>query len=78
MMEPLAIALRSSLEVEVIQIGTIKECLALYADDLTLFLSEPGPSLQVALAILNTFASYSGLKVNWTKSFILPLDSGPP
>lgn len=30
----------------------------------------------MVLAILNTFASYAGLKVNWTKSSILPLDSG--
>lgn len=73
MMEPMARALRQSERVGTIQVGNIKECLALYADDLLLFLKDPGPSLRAALLILDKFASFSGLRVNWSKSSILPL-----
>lgn len=62
------------LEVKVIMGRTIKQCLALYSDDLKLFLSDPEPSLKAALTILNTFACFSGLKLNWTISSIF--DSG--
>lgn len=41
-----------------------------------LFLSDPGDSLRAALGIFETFAKYSGLKVNWSKSSILPIDIG--
>lgn len=53
--------------------GSITECVVLYADDLLLFLKDPGPSLTAALKILDKFATYSGLRVNWNKSSILPL-----
>lgn len=56
--------------------GTINGSLALYADDLLLFLKDPGVSLEAALAILDKFATFSGLKVNWSKSSILPVDAG--
>lgn len=74
-MEPLAIALRSSGEIQAIKVGMINESLALYADDMLLFLSDPRDSLQVALGIFEKFATFSGLKVNCSKSSILPLDS---
>lgn len=60
MMEPIARALRQSSEVGGIQVGTIKECVALYVDDLLLFLRDPGPSLKAALVVLDKFATYSG------------------
>lgn len=59
MMEPMAKTLRQSEVVGAIQVGNIKECLALYADDLLLFLRDPGPSLRAALLILDKFASFS-------------------
>lgn len=74
MMEPIARALRQSREVGAIQVGSIQENLTLYADDLLLFLRDPRTSLQAALRILDRFASFSGLRVNWTKSLILPVE----
>lgn len=59
-MEPLAVALRSSREIQPIEVGTIKESLALYTDDMLLFLNDPGKSLQKALGIFDTFAKFSG------------------
>lgn len=69
-MEPLAIALRSSQDIGAIQVGSIWECLALCANDLILFLRDPRQSLKAALTIMNNFATFSGLKVNWDKSSI--------
>lgn len=50
------------------------EKLALYADDLMLFLNDLGPSLRAALNIIYEFSELSGLKVNWNKSQALPID----
>lgn len=41
--EPLATALRNSVSVKGIQVGSLVEKLALYVDDLMLFLNDPGP-----------------------------------
>lgn len=76
MMEPLAVALRASGEVKAIGVGTIDEGLALYADDLLLFLRHPRESLEAALLIVNKFTTFLGLRVNWNKTSILPLDAG--
>lgn len=73
MMEPMARALRLSDSVGAIHVGTIKECIALYADDMLLFLRDWGLSLRAALLILDKFAAFSGLRANWSKSSILPL-----
>ncbi|XP_018412127.1 PREDICTED: cytochrome P450 3A19-like [Nanorana parkeri] len=61
-MEPLVIALRSSREICGLRISGIEERLALYAYDLILFLADAGQSLREALRILDTFASFSGLR----------------
>lgn len=39
-----------------------------------LFLCDVGPSLQGALQVLNSFSPVYGLKVNWTKSLLSPID----
>lgn len=59
-MEPLATGIRKSTTVTGIQ-GSINEKLALYADDLVLFLNDPGPSLREALAIFSRFIAILGL-----------------
>lgn len=74
MNEPLAMALRSSPEVGALEVGFIRECLVLYAEDL--FLKDPGLSLCAVFHILDTFVVFSGLRVNWDKPTILPLDPG--
>lgn len=76
MMEPIAIALRAAREVKAIRVSNINESLELYADNMLLFLRDPGESLVAALRIMNEFSQYSGLKVNWSKSSILQIDMG--
>lgn len=73
-MEPLTTAIRQSTTVTGIQVGSITEILALYADDLGLFLNDPRPSLRETLGICSRFTVLSGLKVNWEKCQILPSD----
>lgn len=74
MMKLLVLALRSLPEVETLQVGGIMECLALFADNLILFIRDPGPFLQASLHILDDVSIYSGLRVNWSKSSILLLN----
>lgn len=52
--------------------------IGLYADDMILFLAEPGPSLALALDVITKFGKFSGLTINWDNSQILPLDVFPP
>lgn len=73
-MEPVAIALKKAPAVVGIQRGRLVEKIAIYADDLILFLNDLGSSLKETLRILSNFSSCSGLKINWDKSQILPID----
>lgn len=75
-MEPLAIALRNSPDVKALGVGGIRECTALYADDMLLFLQDPGPSLEAVFEILDEFSCFSGLCVNWEKSNVMVIDMG--
>lgn len=52
--------------------------IGLYADDTILYLADQGPSLQAALGIIEKMESFSGLRINWDKSQILPLDQFSP
>lgn len=45
-----------------------------YADDLTLFMRD-GPSLEGALLKLDVFERFSGLKINFSKSFRLRVNT---
>lgn len=73
-MEPIAQAIRNSSLIEGFQVGTITEKVALYADNMVLFLKDPGPSLKEALPLLSFYSPLAGLKVNLDKSLILPID----
>lgn len=73
-MEPVVEALRTSPNIKGLRIGWLEERVALYADDLLLFLNDAGPSLQGALKILDSFLMVTGLKVNWSKSLLFPID----
>lgn len=72
--KPLAIALRSSDQVKDFRSGDLEEKVALYADDLLLFLGDTQDSLWKAMNIINRFGQISGLKINWPKSSLLPVD----
>lgn len=76
--EPLASSLRSHPGVEGLGSGNLVETLSLYADDMLLYLADAGPLLSNALQTIQAFGNYSGLKINWDKSQVLPVDMGAP
>lgn len=73
--EPLSIALRSSpLFTGVYRNGT-EHRVSLYADDLLLYVSNPTVCMDRILDILHTFGTFSGYKLNITKSECFPLNN---
>lgn len=75
--EPLSVSLRSNPDIAGLRIGPITETVSTYADDTLLYIDGSTDALQKALATIERFGSFSGLKINWNKSQILPLDSFP-
>lgn len=75
-MEPIAEALRSSAEVRGLRVAWLEERVALYADDLLLFFNDAGDSLRGALGVMDAFSAFTGLRVNWHKSQLFPVDEG--
>ena len=67
--EPLAISIREDPEIQGLCLGSLTEKNSLYADDTT--------SLRKTLNTIEHFGQISGLKINWEKSQILPMDSFP-
>lgn len=57
-----------------LQVGSLEEKISLYADDTLLYLQDAGESLKAALVIFDTFGRFSGIRINWSKSIIFPLD----
>lgn len=73
-MEPLAELINSNATIEGWSIAGITEKLSLYADDMLVYLADPMASLDSLLETVEVFGAYSGLKVNWAKSVLFPLD----
>ena len=73
--EPLSIALRSHPQISGILRGEVEQKVALYADDLLLFLSNLSLSLPNVLSTLEDFGIISGYKVNYDKSELFPLNA---
>lgn len=74
----MAIAIRAATDIAGLRVGNFTEKIGLYADDTILYLSDQGPSLQAALEIIDRMGKFSGLRINWDKSQILPIDHFPP
>lgn len=76
--EPMAILLRSVTEVKGLEVGPLIERISLYADDTLLYLGDDSHSLVVALVIIDKYGSFSGVKINWSKSSLFRLSDPPP
>lgn len=50
--EPLAAKLRNSANMSGIRVGRFEEHVSLYADDMLLYLQDPGPSLSAAFGLI--------------------------
>lgn len=71
--EPLAITLRDSDMFQGISVGNQNIKLSMFADYMLLFISDPLHSLASIISTLDHFSSFAGLRVNYSKSNLLPL-----
>lgn len=72
-LEPLAESIRLHTEVRGVRMGNVEHKIALYADDILLFLTSPRQSVSAILKIFHEFSLISGYKINLTKSEAMPL-----
>lgn len=70
--ELLAIWIRSAPSVDGISVAGQQVRISQYADDTTLFIRDSA-SLDALMHIINTFADFSGLRINYQKSYLLLL-----
>lgn len=73
--EPLAEAIRNSPKITGISTNKKDHKIALYADDILLFITNPQTSVPAVLEIINQFSEFSGYKINFSKSEVMPLGS---
>lgn len=66
--EALANRFRQSKKYKGIKVGEKIEHIGLYANDITLYMEEVHSSLAEAMKIIETYRTFSGLKINWQKS----------
>lgn len=72
--EPLSIALKASSSIRGIHRGDTEHRVSLYADDLLLYVQDPVGCANEIMHLLVTFGSFSGYKLNFTKSECFPIN----
>ena len=71
--EPLAEAIRCADDITGVRLCGEVHKLALYADDIILFLTQPETSIPALILTIELFGNFSGYKINFDKSKALPL-----
>ena len=69
-LEVLATAIREEKEIKGIQIGKKEVKLALFADDLILYIENPKDTTRKLLELINEYSKVSGYKINTQKSLV--------
>ena len=71
--EPLAEAIRCADDITGVRLCGEVHKVALYADDIILFLTQPETSIPALILTIELFGNFSGYKINFDKSKALPL-----
>ena len=77
-LEPLAETIRTNKEIHGYDTDYTTNKISLYADDILTFITEPQTSMPVLLETIDLFSSFSGYRVNWTKSELMPVRCSDP
>lgn len=73
-MEPFAISIRVAVDIQGFKRAIGEEKIALYADDVLLFLVDTQSSLSAAMEVIENVGQISGLRIHLEKSRLLPVD----
>uniref|UniRef100_A0A803J2H9 Reverse transcriptase domain-containing protein n=1 Tax=Xenopus tropicalis TaxID=8364 RepID=A0A803J2H9_XENTR len=73
--EPLAIKIRNNAGIQGLKLQRVEEKISLYADDMLIYLANPKQPLTELLTEVIRFGGLSGLRVNWAKSLVFPIDN---
>ena len=71
--EPLAESIRTDPTIHGVECAGSSDKISLYADDVLLFITKPQISLPAILNKINQFGKFSGYRINWTKSELMPV-----
>lgn len=71
--EPLAQAIRSHAAIHGYNTKHTLNKISLYADDILLYVTEPQDSIPAILEVINLFGTFSGYRINWNKSELMPI-----
>lgn len=72
--EPLAKAIRQDPAISGINVGEAHHKISLYADDVLLYVLQPVTSVPHLVDIISLFGSFSGYKINFSKSLAMPMN----
>ena len=73
--KPLSIALKSASFIKGIHRCGLEHTLSLYADDLLLIISDPISTIPKTIELFNSFGTFSGYKLNFSKSECFPVNN---
>lgn len=76
--EPLAQWIRQNDSITGVQLGSKEQKLALFADDVLIYLTDPTNSLPSLMSVLEEYGSFSGYRINTQKTQVLKFYYEPP
>lgn len=75
-LEPLAETIRNNKDIYGYNTQYTLSKISLYADDILMYISKPQVSIPEVLETIEHFSSFSGYRINWRKSEIMPIRCG--